>query len=111
MKHCFYKYRLTHTTTGLPTNVSKSSDQIIVDFSNHTVKEILKGEEQENLWPYNEVTKTHIDGIYKLSVPNKGYWSDWNFKPKGLKEKTYVFYYIYRDNIVKFIRGIMSLVG
>lgn len=108
MKYIFNKISVTHKVMGLPTNVIETNDQIIIDFSKHTVKEITKGVEQENIWPFDEVLETHIDGIYKLSV-TKGYWNDWNFKPKNLKEKVVVFLYMHKDNIVKFIKGIMSI--
>lgn len=112
MKRLFNKIRLGYKpkTMGLPTELEESLDWIIIDFSNHTVIESIKGEKQDSLWPYSEIRKTHINGIYKLSVSNKGYCNDWNFKPKG-KERLIVCYYIYKDNIIKFIRGIISIVA
>lgn len=110
MKYTFNKIRLGHSVMGLPNETEKSTDSIIIDFSNHTVKEIIKGEEQKSLWPYVEITKTHIPNIYTLSVPDgkkiskgeevkvKGYWNDWNFKPKGFK-KLVVWYYMHKDVI------------
>ena len=106
-------------TMGLP-SPNESNDKIFIDFSNHTVKETIKGEEQDSLWPYSEISKTHFSNIYTLLVPNgrkvsnneivKGYSNDWNFKAKTLKEKSIVYYYYYKDNIVKFIKGVISFV-
>ena len=118
----FNKIRFDHLAMGLPVP-NESNDIILIDFSNHTVKETIKGEEQNSLWPYSEISKTRYDGIYQLKVPMgkklskgkfvlvEGYSNDWNFKPKGIKEKSIVFYYFYKDNIVKLINRIMSLVS
>ena len=86
MKLTFNKIRLSHIECGLATKIDELDDKIIVDLSRHTVVEIIKGEKQENLWPYVKLKKTHLKGIYTLSIGEKGYFNDWNFKPKGLKK-------------------------
>ena len=86
MKLTFNKIRLSHTEYGLATKIDELDDKIIVDLSRHTVVEIIKGEKQENLWSYVKLKKTHLKGIYTLSIGEKGYFNDWNFKPKGLKK-------------------------
>ena len=123
MKHTFKKIRLGHNSMGLP-NVHEENDDVIkIDFSNHTVEETIKGKKQINIWPYLEIVKNHLTGIYTLSVPNgktmrngkevtvKGYFNDWNFKPNTLKEKSIVLFYTKKDSIMKFVKGIISLVN
>lgn len=93
MKLKFYKIRFNNKTMGLPTP-NESNDTILIDFSNHTVKETIKGEEQENLWPYTKISKTHFSNVYTLLVPNgrkvsnnevvKGYSNDWNFSKHSI---------------------------
>lgn len=100
----FKKIRLSHIDTGLPTKVEELKDEIIVDFSLKTVKEIIKGELQCNIWPYSEITRTCYKEIYKLSVGSKGYCNDWNFKPTGFK-KVIVFYYRHKEYLINSIIG------
>lgn len=100
----FKKIRLDRVVSGLPTEIKELDDEIIVDFSLLSVKEIIKGEELKNLWPYSKISKTRLKGIYSLYVGEKGYYNDWNFKPTGLK-KLVVLYYQHKEYLISSIIG------
>lgn len=104
MKLKFKKIRLSHIGMGLPTKIEKLNDEIIIDFSLNTVREIIKGEEKNNLWSYVKISKTYHKGIYTLFVGDKGYCNDWNFKPTWLK-KIVVLYYIYKGRFINSVIG------
>jgi len=104
MKLKFKKIRLNHVDMGLPTGIEELNDEIIVDFSLLSVKEVIKGKELEKLWPYSKISKTRLKGIYSLYVGEKGYCNDWNFKPTGMK-KLVVLYYLYKERLINPVIG------
>lgn len=104
MEFTFNKIRISHNNYGLPTKIDELKDKIIVDLSKHIVTEIIKGEKQENVWPYSEINETHINGVYTLSIGGKGYFNDWNFKPKSY-EKLVIWIYKYKNIIFSYSIG------